>query len=312
MLSGVDGSVLHTLLGGPNSYGVGDDVAGVGDVNGDGRDDFAISARWKNGPAGTHAGAVYVYSGADFSLVRTHYGFAANESLVWEIANAGDIDGDGVNDLLAGADGAKLNGMTVGVARIFSGANGSILGSVHGYGGTRLGYSVSSVGDLTGDGVPEFVLGDPRHEPVGPAWNGAARIFSMGHCGDVQDYAPGCAGAGGFTPVLKVTGCPVSHEEVILEVEDAMGQEMALLLFGLVPANASIDASCVLALVPIGPQIVLPIYGAPTPGEGFTKVAGHLPAILAEVTVKMQIVCTDPTKPTGMTITNAVDVTVIP
>ncbi len=108
--SGRDGSVLHTLDGSSAGGRFGWAVDGLGDVNGNGTSDFLVSAYDENHP-GNQIGAVHVYEGYTGQRVTSYrsepgsgfnyddYGFAA--------ANAGDIDGDGRNDVIIGAPGWK-------------------------------------------------------------------------------------------------------------------------------------------------------------------------------------------------------------
>jgi len=105
---------------------------------------------------------------------------------------------------------------------------------------------------------------------------------------------------------------PPAHQELLLELDDATGQEMALLLMGIASANLVIEGSCVLHLAPIGPQILLPVFGAPSPGEGFTKVSGTIPFLAAPVAIKLQAAVSDSTTGSGMTVTNALDLSLIP
>ncbi|HYO61235.1 MAG TPA: integrin alpha, partial [Actinomycetota bacterium] len=84
-------------------------VAAAGDVNGDGVGDVIVGADGTSGPGGTGAGAAYVVFGGDdrtgIDLADLgDSGFAINgaaafDVLGWSVAGAGDVDGDGLDDV---------------------------------------------------------------------------------------------------------------------------------------------------------------------------------------------------------------------
>ena len=95
--------------------GIGDmsghSVAVVGDVNGDGFDDLLIGA-YKNGESATGAGQTYLIFGSrtgwdsDINLSDANASFlgeGANDFSGWSVAGAGDVNGDGYDDILIGA-----------------------------------------------------------------------------------------------------------------------------------------------------------------------------------------------------------------
>ena len=79
------------------------------------------------------------------------------------VDRAGDVDGDGIADVIVGGDFLESQGVRTGGALVISGANGNVLHSVFGASlGAWAGYSVAGVGDADGDGYDDFAVGAPR------------------------------------------------------------------------------------------------------------------------------------------------------
>ena len=154
VFSGADASVLYefTNLGVANSA---PDLISLGDVDGDGIGDFAYGA----GSAGS--GYINVHSGIDGSILTTinfpgtdpsDGGFAKN------IANIGDVNGDGVNDIASGAPYDDTTALSAGAAFVHSGADGALLNSYFGsIQGQLFGNTVASAGDLDNDGISDLI-----------------------------------------------------------------------------------------------------------------------------------------------------------
>jgi hypothetical protein len=98
--SGADASTLHSFSGAASAELFGWDAAGVGDMNGDGFEDIAVSAYLASPGGISQAGAVYVYSGATGGLLHLFPGFDVDVNLGQAISGAGDLNSDGVPDLL--------------------------------------------------------------------------------------------------------------------------------------------------------------------------------------------------------------------
>ncbi|MGH8003803.1 MAG: integrin alpha [Limisphaerales bacterium] len=155
--SGADGSILFQKNGPASSEMLGHSVAGVGDVNGDGINDFIVSSI---GPS-PRPGTVYVYSGADGALLFQKVGATPDAQLGYSVSGAGDINGDGYADIIAGArlgDTDSLN--DVGSAFVYSGKDGSLLFQKNGNtSNANFGQAVAGLGDINGDGKSDFVVG---------------------------------------------------------------------------------------------------------------------------------------------------------
>ena len=149
VLSGANGSTIHNILGELEGMNLGAAVAGLGDINGDGRSDFAASAPFAN----NNLGLVRVYSGLTGGVLHTLTGSAvANSRFGISLSRVDDVNGDGVSDIVVGT---RNDGVYV-----FSGATGAQLYRVAPPVSTDLfGTSVASIGDVDGDGRGDFVVG---------------------------------------------------------------------------------------------------------------------------------------------------------
>ncbi|MGH8567417.1 MAG: VCBS repeat-containing protein, partial [Gammaproteobacteria bacterium] len=148
-------------------------MAGAGDVNGDGAPDLLV---------GTRFGRLHVYSGADGSVLRTlDLPSGSSTAPRSAVAGVGDVNGDGVPDLLVGAGFSAVGGNAgQGRAFVFSGADASLLRTLdlptpQGFSG--LGSAVAGAGDVNGDGVPDLLAGAPGHD-VSEINQGQAFVFS--------------------------------------------------------------------------------------------------------------------------------------
>ena len=178
-LSSLDGTTGFKL-GASAGQGTGNSVTSAGDINGDGFEDFIIGA-----PASTSVrGRVFVVFGtavdqpssADLSALDGTTGFrivGGFDLTGFSAAGAGDINGDGTDDLIIGAPYASTGGYAYVVFGNSAGFASSIsTASLNGSNGFRLvgnnaptfghaGQSVAAAGDVNGDGIDDVIIGDP-------------------------------------------------------------------------------------------------------------------------------------------------------
>ena len=206
-LSAADG---FSINGEANGDGLGRYISAAGDVNGDGFDDLIVGAN-RNGDGGNISGAAYVifgkasgFSNLDLATLSATDGFRIIGDAVYDqagssVASAGDINGDGYDDLIVGAIGADPGGDSSGAAYvIFGKATGFAdidLGALSATDGFKIsgeaaadnaGRSVSSAGDFNGDGFDDLIVGAPGDSPYGTHSGAAYVIFGK---------------AGGFTDI---------------------------------------------------------------------------------------------------------------
>ncbi len=147
----------------------GHDLAGGGDLDGDGYADLAVGA-YQESVSGIEVGVVRVYMGSATGLASTPdvtlEGTASGGEFGRAMSTDGDLDGDGVDDLVVGAPfdaGGQVRvylggtgGLSSTAARTWSATDAALTG--------RFGMQVEIVGDLDGDGHDDVVVGEPYYD----------------------------------------------------------------------------------------------------------------------------------------------------
>ncbi len=155
-------ALLYSFEGGPGDR-LGASVAGAGDVDGDGVDDVVVGMP-SDATKGWKAGAARVYSGKDGSLLLELYGERSGDLFGTSVDGAGDIDGDGRAEVIVGAPGYDYAGgssFNSGTAYVYTGSGVLLYRPGSASAGDNAGFSVAGLGDMDGDGLPEYAFGMP-------------------------------------------------------------------------------------------------------------------------------------------------------
>ncbi len=179
--TGVDPTSEAKLLafdGDDHDY-FGSRVAGAGDVNGDGFDDV-IAGAMGNNDAGLYAGAAYLYLGSGDGIDRdTEQKLVPSASdqagrFGSDVSGAGDVNGDGFDDLVIGAYMDDQEAESAGAAYVVLGSAAGVdpstetrLSSSNAHYWERFGHRVSGAGDINADGYADVIVGTDDDGPDG-------------------------------------------------------------------------------------------------------------------------------------------------
>lgn len=165
-------------------------VSSAGDVNGDGYDDILIGAyeyTIPDVPNVSHQGRVYLFYGSASGLGAetadwTYDGDRSDENLGHAVATAGDVNGDGFDDIIVGARRYEQNDKKVGAVLVFYGSSNGITQTAPDWmvigddAGADFGAAVNTAGDINGDGYDDIIVGAPNYDD-GQEIGGAAFVF---------------------------------------------------------------------------------------------------------------------------------------
>jgi hypothetical protein len=212
VFSGKTGAVLFTLHGSSTSR-LGLSVASARDVDGDGVTDVIAGAlNQGTGIQLIDRGAVVVFSGATGNAIHVIGGGAAYQHFGATVAGLGDINKNGFGDFAVGALANSQLFLGPGFVSFYDGSSTTALYTLAGENlGDQFGSAIAAIGDVTGDGALELLIGAPGITNDSVPGMGLASIYDFSPVG-LSTYGagtPGCNGTetmyGNIWPVIGNT-----------------------------------------------------------------------------------------------------------
>lgn len=141
-------------------------------MNGDGFDDLIVGAPYTDPSGNKDAGRAYlqIYSPSEnrFVIYFTFNGENAGDRFGWAVSTAGDVNGDGFDDVVIGAPWNDQGGKDAGKVYVYSGRDGALVNTQRGErAGDLFGYALAGNLRLSGDGRDDFIIGAPNNDDRG-------------------------------------------------------------------------------------------------------------------------------------------------
>jgi hypothetical protein len=203
--SGLGAVQNWTAEGNRTSATLGRSVAGLGDVDGDGHDDFAAGAPFLdpevNAATVPDGGAAFVYVwDSDMGIPVVAPGWPVegpyeNANLGWSVGAAGDVNGDGFPDVVAGMPGYRdSDGLRIGAALLFHAAPAGpsptpALTLTGEQALSNYGSAVAGAGDMNADGYGDLLVGANNFSSTSQEMRGAAYLYLGGPGGLSPTFA---------------------------------------------------------------------------------------------------------------------------
>lgn len=258
--SGATGAVLASATAGAPYYA---NVAGAGDLTGDGVSEFVVGAQWitTSDPPGSHR-TVKCVDGAtsqplfvkDAPLFQPAAGGSGQFGSA--IATRGDTDGDGCADIAVGNLGFDGGSIGTTLALVYSGRTHALFDAYVAPGSLPNPFRPSSmalVEDLDVAATDELVLGMASQQTV-DVYSLAGRRAQM--------YGGSCGGTSGFAPALQFDVSSGIPSSISMQIAGGPQNGAGFLLVGLEPAQVKLPNGCY-AYVPLTGSFVLPIALSP-------------------------------------------------
>ena len=316
VISGVDGAPIWTLSGDSSSVNFSQFFLGpCGDLDNDGTEDLFVSD-FNNKALGSGPGRAFLFDGTDGSLMYKLTGEGAGDGFGIGRGWAGDIDGDGHDDLVFGHWTNSAGASSAGRVSIFRGVDGSKLFSwTSDVAGTTLGYDAAGIADLDGDGFTDFLL-------TGAQQNGSAGVAYLMSSKDPQpptaycQTTPNSVGAGALMDYRK--SASVAANEFRVRVGSAPVNVPGVFFYGFGQTANPWNAGTMCVSTPryrLGPPVMTGNSGGASRTLDFTAppLAGPGP-VMAGTTAYFQFMYRDTAGPAGaqVTLSDALEVTFCP
>ncbi|WP_439590213.1 cadherin domain-containing protein, partial [Hydrogenophaga sp.] len=261
-------------------------VASAGDVNGDGLDDLIVGAHNSDPMGGINAGRSYVVFGKadgtaiDLTAVAAGVGGfvingqAAGDESGLSVASAGDVNGDGLADLIVGARASdtlagpdagrsyvvfgKADGSAIDLSAVAAGVGGFVINGQAAL--DESGWSVASAGDVNGDGLDDLIVGAYQSDPITGEGAGRSYVVYGKADGTAIDLSAVADGIGGF--VINGEGMYQVSGRSVASAGDVDGDGLADLIIGAPAANPAAGTAAGRSYVILSSQIGQGLFGA--------------------------------------------------
>ena len=252
------GAIGFVISGAENSALSGRSVSSAGDVNGDGLADVIVGEPLSDG-SGVDSGRSYVVFGkTSYTAVSLGSlgvgGFiisseAAGDRNGWSVSGAGDVNGDGLGDLIVGSYASsasvgrsyvvfgKTTNTTVDLTSVAGGTGGFVIKGVNA--GDQSGFSVSRAGDINGDGLSDVIVGANIHDTS----SGSSYVVFGKDNATAVDLSAVAAGTGGF--VINGAAAGDQSGSSVSSAGDVNGDGLADLIVGAPAASSASGRSYV-------------------------------------------------------------------
>ena len=286
--SGATGAPLFTFIGASPGDRMGEVLTSLGDYDHDGIGDFAIGVPGSNW-FGADSGSALVYGGPQSSLKFSAFGSTAGIQFGSAIGLAGDIDGDGKDDVIIGEQSSEQRVTIVSpfleseIMTLSGPSTGGQTGSGAAF-AYSFGAAVSGAGDVNGDGFSDIIIGAPLDSSTGTTsggifvFSGQAPTLGPAGAGNVRDAAgllfQGLAVNGSSGGTLRNVGVAWTQPWTVSLESPSNAATFALFGYiGIPGPQAEIDLP-----LSVGRFCFAPCLGAGSPGL-FTFSASLLPGL---------------------------------
>jgi hypothetical protein len=181
-VSGLRFAAAWTAEGGAPDVNLGYDLAPAGDVNADGYDDVVVGSAGAF-PVASRA-ELYLGSadGLEATAAWTGSGTQVDDLYGWSVSGAGDVDADGYDDVIVGAQMYDGDFTDQGAAFVYHGSSTglSLAADWTGQGSQAdglFGSAVAGAGDVNADGYDDVIVGAQSHDAAGFVDNGRVTVY---------------------------------------------------------------------------------------------------------------------------------------
>ncbi len=296
--AGIGATASWTVESNQASAELGTDVACAGDVNGDGFADAAVGSRhFTNGQS--LEGRAFAFHGSAGGLATVAAWTAESNQVTADfglsLAGAGDVNGDGYDDLIVSAPTMDAGQIDEGLAFVYEGspgglATGAAWTAQSDQASAQFGHSVGGGGDVNGDGFSDVIVGAYQFD-AGQSNEGRAVVYYGTPCttpSQTTSYGAGKAGPAGV-PVLSSSLPAIPGFPLDLAVSNGPPFASGLLIVGFAPAALPFDLGTLL----VSPFSIVPIA---LNGSGAFALSFPAPATaaLCGFAVYLQAMAVDP------------------